>query len=203
MIFLKPGIKFPGLLLITVLMSSSVFAGSVSGILGLGFGVGGDDIDSFYIDGDSEHLKANEGLSIYGGIKYDYDDLLLIKTTLGVKFDTITASNGEANFDRIPLDLLWLLKINRHRLGGGLAYHTAVTYECRLDGFMGCDFEADFEDALGFVVAYEYIATLPEKKTGVSLGVRYAGMKYDYEPSNFPGFTIDASGFDFTMELFF
>lgn len=192
-------------ILILVMFTSSVaFAGEVRGILGLGFGAGGDTIDKFDIsDGDSETIKANEGFAVYGGIKYEDEDLIAIKTTLGFKFESVAASNGEASFDRMPLDTLFLLKVNQHYLGGGLTYHTDVTYKCKLDGFLGCDFAADFEKALGYVIAYEYMATLPEKNMGVLLGARYNKLEYEFKPVGFPDFTIDASGFDFYLELLF
>ena len=190
--------------LLAMSVSQVVFGEGLGGFIGFGYGNGGDSIGKFNVStGDSETLRANEGLAFYGGLRYEADDLFAVKSSLGFKFDSISADNGDAYFDRTIFETLLFLKVNQHYLGGGFTYHSDVTFECDLDGFFGCDFTADLENTLGYVIAYEYLVQSSLKKAGFILGARYNDLEYEYKEFGFEKMIFDASGFDIYAEMIF
>lgn len=85
--------------------------------------------------------------------------------------------------------------INRNRWTSSL---TGVEYECKLEG--SCNFTADFEDAGGFVIQYNYVTTAPNEKSSYSFGVRYTSIEYEFDPTNF---SLDANGRGFNTQFIF
>jgi len=180
-------------------MTANVYAGNVNALFGFGFDFGGDTIDSFQSgSGDTETIKANEGIYIYGGVIYNLNEKLEVQTTIGYKFESLNATNGDVRFDRAPLELLLFTRKDQHRFGGGVTYHTGVEYECELTG--SCNFTVDLDDALGFIIEYDYLLSSKNFKYDFSLGVRYTNIEYEVDPFNF---TIDANGLGINTQIFF
>ncbi len=182
-----------------VSMNAKLGAQELDVIVGLGYDFGGEKLGTvIFEDGKKEDIKSHEGLLIYAGVDYGIMEDLIVRGTLGYKFDSVTASNGEAEFKRIPIEVLFAKLIGPHRLGGGLAYHTSVEYSCKIDNV--CDFTNSYKDALGYVVQYEYQVSPPEEKLGMLLGVRYTSV--DYKPTSF-GSSFGGSGIGINFSVLF
>jgi hypothetical protein len=133
---------------------------------------GGDTLVTVvFTDGSRQSIKANELLSIGGGVSI-VNDTGDIETelTLSYKFATVTASNGDVTFSRFPLDALVLYRLPQLRLGGGLTYHLGP----KLSGSgVASGLNANFDDALGLLLQADYRVT-PK----INLGIRYTSLDY-------------------------
>ena len=133
---------------------------------------GGDTLITVqFSDGSSESIKANELLSLGGGVSI-VNDAGDIETelTLSYKFRMVTATNGDVTFSRWPLDALVFYRLPELRLGGGLTYHLGP--ELSGSGFAG-GLNVKFDDALGLLLQADYRVT-PK----INLGVRYTSLDY-------------------------
>lgn len=132
--------------------STHSFAGAfVQG--GLHFG--GDTLATVSIFGSgNESIEAGGLLSGSVGYEADINESLLAKLSAGIKFDSITASNGDVDFTRYPLTAMLFIKGEDLHFGVGLTKHTGV--ELSVDGFSGAA-TADFDNATGFVAQLDYL----------------------------------------------
>ena len=97
---------------------------------------------------------------------------MALRTSVGYQFDSVDADNGKASFDRVPWDVLGFV--------GGLLptawvlvrLTTDTHYEYR-DSY-GTNIDADFDDALGLVLALEM-----ELAPTFSMTLRYTDIEYD------------------------
>lgn len=149
--------------------------------------------------GGSNFFSFDDDLNINGGVKFalgvqnsfgagDRDSLSF---AIGYLFDNIDADNGDAEFDTLTFDAIFLRRYEVHRLGGGISYHIGPEYEDDIDGF--APLELEFDDALGFLLQYAY-APGP----GFQIGARFTFMEYesggtDYDADSFGIFL--SSGF--------
>lgn len=168
-------------------------------VLTAGISFGGDDLATVeYEDYSDDDLEAGGGIYLGGGFEFPMASDMALRTTVGYQFDSIEADNGDASFDRIPWDLMFLLGPGAHRLGVGLTYHTDVQYEYNED--YGPDINADFDDALGLVIAYEL-----QISPAFGLMFKYTDIEYE-EQSSIPGVkgkVIDGSNFGIAANLLF
>lgn len=170
-------------------------------LLSAALSFGGDDLATAEYEhgGGQEDLEAGGGVYLGGGFEFPLaaGDMAL-RTTVGYQFDSLNASNGEANFDRIPWEVMVMLGPVPYRLGIGLAYHTDVRYEYEDD--YGVDIDAEFDDATGLVIAYEI-----ELAPSFSLALRYTDIEYEEVPENtgVRGKVIDGSNFGIAANLIF
>lgn len=114
---------------------------------------GGDDMVVVTGGGD---LQAGQLLNL--GIGYDFDlnaaKTLRLRTGINYKFDSVDASNGEADFDRWPLDVLLISRQGNFSLGAGITYHLSPSYEASVNGVST---SIDFDDSLGFLLQAGYL----------------------------------------------
>ncbi len=168
-------------------------------VLSAGYSVGGDDLASVeYEDYGDDDLEAGGGVYLGVGFEFPMASDMALRTAVGYQFDSIEADNGDATFDRLPWDLMFLLGSEPHRLGVGLTYHTDVSYELNIDG--GQDVDADFDDALGLVLAYEF-----QISPAFGLMLRYTDIEYEENPRipGLQGRTVDGSNFGIVANLIF
>lgn len=120
-----------------------------------------------------QDVQAGQFLNL--GIAYDFDlnpaRTLSLRTGINYKFDSVDASNGEADFDRWPLDILAISRQGNFALGAGITYHLSPTYE---DTINGVSSRFDFDDALGFLLQAGYLAA-----ERIELGVRITLIEYE------------------------
>lgn len=184
--------------LLGLLVSSSAFSKELSGILGIGYGFGGDELfKGVYSSGISDEINANEGLSIFGGLDYQLSNQFAIRGSAGYKSEEMSASNGEVTFNRIPFELSIFRNFENHKLGAGVTYHTNVELQCSVSGI--CNSTQKFKDATGFVAQYEY-AFAPLTVGRFAAGIKYTYINYelDFNSKEFSG-----SGFDVHLAYIF
>ncbi|MHB1141996.1 MAG: hypothetical protein ACYC1T_09580 [Sulfuricaulis sp.] len=131
---------------------------------------GGDDLA---VVSGGDDLQAGQLLNL--GIGYDFDlnpaKTLLLRAGINYKFDSVDASNGEADFDRWPLDLLVVSRQGSFALGAGITYHLSPTFEATISGSTS---RVDFDDSLGFLLQAGYLVT-----PTMELGARVTLIEYE------------------------
>jgi hypothetical protein len=140
----------------------------------LGFDAGGDKMATVqYENGDDNDIKAGEianlniGVIIQNGTS-DFET----QFTIGWKFDSSSAENGDLSFNRYPIELLQFYKPGRFRFGGGITYQMNPS----LDGSgFASDIKVDFDNALGFVLQGDFLFDL------YYAGLRYTNIEYEVE----------------------
>lgn len=140
-----------------------------------GYDTGGDTLVTVtFVGGDTDKIKANEGLFFGGGVSI-VNDAKDVETeiTLSYKIDDITASNGDVTWSRWPIDALVFYRAPSVRFGGGLTYH--LNPDLSGSGVVG-GLNVKFKDALGFILQVDWRIT-----DKLSLGARYTALDYDVE----------------------
>jgi hypothetical protein len=145
---------------------------------------GGDSIATVdFEDGDSQDIRAGQGLALdVGGFVRPSDTVPIeISATIGYKFVTTAASNADINLSRtvIKLNATYWFK-NTWFVTAGLTHHMSPKLDG--DGFFQ---DIEFDDATGFSaeVGWRWIA------------LRYTNIKYEL-----PGFDdTDASSIGLTL----
>lgn len=131
---------------------------------------GGDDM---VVVSGGEDLQAGQLLNL--GIGYDFDlnaaKTLRLRTGINYKFDSVDASNGEADFDRWPLDVLLISRQGNFSLGAGITYHLSPSYEASVNGVST---SIDFDDSLGFLLQAGYL--MSER---LEIGARFTLIDYE------------------------
>lgn len=150
-----------------------------------GYDAGGETLVTVvFVGGDTDKIKANEGLFFGAGVSM-VNDTKDVETELSLsyKFDEITGSNGEVSFSRLPLDALVFYRFPSVRLGGGVTYH--LNPDLDGSGVVG-GLNVSFKNALGLVLQADW--RLTEK---LNLGLRYTVLDYEVEST---GAKVDSNG---------
>ena len=138
-----------------------------------GLTYGGDKIAKIeYDNGDNVDIRGGGLLLIGVGGLYRFDQNWEAQLSLNYQFDRANAKNGDATFDRFPVDLLGFYRMGAHRFGGGITYHMNPTFDSNFDIANGKQ-RIDFDDAVGAVIEYDYFFN-----DSISLGARYVNIKY-------------------------
>ncbi len=155
-------------------------------LLGAGITFGGDDVaKANFTDGSSDKLYAGALIDIKaGGIVSLPSSPYEIQASVGYFFDSIAAENGDASFNRVPIEVLGFYRHEKHRFGLGLSYHTSVNLD--LEG-PSTDLNLDFKNAAGSVIEYGY-----EMSDRLVLAVR--GVMIDYKLDEAGSISDDVDG---------
>jgi len=79
-----------------------------------------------FSSGETRSLKANQGLSAaLASIPTLSDGLLETRATIGVKYASIDASNGDVTWLAFPIELLEFYHLGGLGIGGGVTYELA------------------------------------------------------------------------------
>ncbi len=131
---------------------------------------GGDDLA--VVSGGGGNLQAGQLLNL--GIGYDFDlntaKTLRLRTGINYKFDNVNATNGDAHFDRWPLDFLLISRQGNFALGAGITYHLSPTFEATINSATS---RVDFDDSLGFLLQAGYMVA-----ERIELGARVTLIEY-------------------------
>jgi hypothetical protein len=131
---------------------------------------GGDDLAA--VNGGAD-LQAGQLLNL--GIGYDFDlntaKTLQLRAGINYKVDSVDADNGEADFDRWPVDVLLISRQGNIALGAGLTYHLSPTFEATINGVTS---RVDFDDSLGFLLQAGYLVA-----ERIELGARVTLIEYE------------------------
>ena len=95
-----------------------------------------------------------------------------LRLAVGYLFDSINASNGDADFDALTFDAIYSVSSGPHAFGFGGSLHMSPEYDETIDGLGSL--QVEFDDALGMVLQYGY-----QGIPGFELGVRYTMIDYE------------------------
>lgn len=120
-----------------------------------GIEYGGDEIlKVFFTNGEDQTMKAGQGgyLAVGGQLHFAKIKPLLLRATVGVKYNTTAAENANIRFTRFPITLIPYWKINEDiRLGIGISTHQNI--RLKGDGFVP---DVDFTGSIGTRVEFGY-----------------------------------------------
>jgi hypothetical protein len=160
-------------------------------VLVAGYDAGGDKIVNVtFTSGNSDSIRANEGLYVGGGISMlNAARNIEFLGTLSVKYQGLHAENGDVTWISYPLDALLFYRIQSFRLGGGLTY--VISPGLKGSG-AASNVDSRFDNAAGAVVQGDYLLD------SVSLGLRYTLIDYKVGGTTIKGSGVGVS-FAFTF----
>jgi len=165
-------------------------------IVTAGYTSGGDDlIDVQYERGGKDKITAGGEILLGVGVVFLSNENFELQLAANYHFDDVSAENGDASFERYPIDILIFRRADRHRFGGGLTMHLSPSAEIDIDG-TGRE-TVNFETAYGVVLEYDY-----QVLSKVWLGLRYTHISYAVD-SIFRNSDIDGSNFGLTVNFRF
>jgi hypothetical protein len=159
------------MLLFAFCAASTVSAEETKPFIIGGFAFGGESL----VSTSGEDLDAGGFLYFGGGMIHEpKNGNLLYQFSIGYKFDTVEFSgpSGDSTVSVMPLDAMVFYKVDKMRLGAGLAYYLNPKWEFCLDAG-GCA-TANFDDALGLALEIRHQWT-----DILFWGARYTNVEYD------------------------
>lgn len=150
--------------------------------LEFGFESGGDDLIG---TNTGEDISAGGGVKFAVGVQNPTNEAATasIRLSVGYLFDSIDASNGDADFETLTFDALYMINSGTHSFGIGGTLHLSPEYSDDVDGFRSEKIE--FDDAYGILLQYGYNIT-----PSIELGVKVSVLEYQAGP-----ITMDANSF--------
>lgn len=130
---------------------------SIGGVFGLSYTSGGDEIDNLrYVNGTSQSIKAGGQYNFkLGGEARLKEYPFQAQATVNYHYNSDSASNAEADFTRVPLELIGYYNFDRKwRVGLGLRYVVSTKYTFKFQNDPKLSF--DFEPSVGYLVEGEY-----------------------------------------------
>lgn len=142
---------------LTALAQAPAAAEGLRPVIGFGLTGGGKTLLKAEIEGQGDQRVTSGGLvHLFGGVEYQaIDSPFSFQANVGYHVDGIGADNGDANFSRVPFELLafWHSADNL-RLGGGLRKATGSRFTSSGAADVG-DF--NMRTTVGFVLQAEYL----------------------------------------------
>ena len=133
-------------------------------------------VDVEYTTDRENRLNLNDGLAV--GLGASFLPLaggrLATRVAAGFMLDLLRASNGDARFTAVPVDLIETLYVGPLRLGAGAS--VLLWPQLRGDGFLG-DARFRFDPAPGAALEAEWVVA-PRSRTGV--GVRASWYRFSW-----------------------
>ncbi|HEY8023338.1 MAG TPA: outer membrane beta-barrel protein [Burkholderiaceae bacterium] len=145
-------------------------------MVGIGLTGGGESIATVnYTDGSSSNVSSGSGVQLMMGLDYRINESFSVQGSVGYHGGfTPQASNGDASFDRYPIELLAYYHPDQHwRVGGGVRF--VESPKLKASG-AASDIGMDFKNTTGAIVEVEYFFT-----PHTSIKVR--GVKESYTPT--------------------
>jgi hypothetical protein len=165
---------------ISMALSGSAFAQSVPNplhfMVGVGLTAGGQNVATAqYTDGSSNNISAGTGLQLMTGADYRLNQSVSFEATAGYRMRVALASNGDASFNRFPIDLLAYYNIDpKWRVGAGVEY---INHPNLSASGAASYLNEDFKNTTGFILEAEYFP-MP------NWGVKVRAVKETYKPIN-------------------
>ncbi|GAB3244871.1 hypothetical protein GCM10027346_42950 [Hymenobacter seoulensis] len=181
-------------LLSLFLLSTNAFSQAVESPLQAKFLVeggieyGGDEIlKVFFTNGGDQTIRAGQGgfVAVGGQLEFSKIKNLMLRTSIGIKYNTTAADNANIRLTRIPINVMPSLKIKEDfRLGLGITSHQNVKFKG--DGFVS---DLDFKSLIGprVELGYKWIA------------VTYTALNYQAET----GEDVSANSLGLAVSLVF
>ena len=147
-----------------------------------GIEFGGDEIlQVFFTNGEDQTMRAGQGgfIAVGGELQFGNVKQLMLRTSIGIKYNTTAADNANIRLTRFPVHLTPFWKINDDfRLGVGIT--TQLSPRLKGDGFVD---DVDFTSSTGprFELGYRWIA------------LTYTAVNYKAAGESFSAGSIGAS----------
>jgi hypothetical protein len=128
--------------------------------------LGGDNlVEVIYRNGDTQNIKAGQGVTLGGGIHYRPVALPVdFAATVGYKFVRTASNNTNLGVDRVVIEFTGTVPVgNNFWVTAGPVWHTST--KLNGDGFIP---DVNFDDAVGGMVGFGWRW----------VGVRYTNIKY-------------------------
>jgi len=167
---------------------------SVFFVVSGGMTYGGDTlVTTNYTDGTSYDIRAGNLFQFGAGVLWQAPDQpFSVQATVNYHFDRNNAQNGDARFERTPIELLAFYNgVPKWRFGGGLRWSLSPTVSAHVDG--GDDVTIHFKDAIGGVIEAGY-----KVAKAAWINARVGIEQYQAKDFTRNGQTYDASGADKT-----
>lgn len=143
-----------------------------------GLTFGGDDLISFVTTGGTDTIKAGELAYMTAGAVIPFENSSLeMQVGGGYAFSNKTYTNGDASFNRIPIELLLMTQQDKMRFGGGIAYHIDPSLSCDIPA-IGCTGDVSFDNSLGYILEGDWIFS-DINNSRMMLGLRYTSIEYE------------------------
>ncbi|MHA7129813.1 hypothetical protein [Algoriphagus namhaensis] len=133
----------------------------------LGLEYGGDELlEIFFTNGEDQKMLVGQGIYLAAGAQFEFAKIqpLLIRTSVGFKYNTTAATNANIRLTRVPILLMPYYRFgDGFRVGAGITTHELVY-------FRGDDFvpDIDFNSSLGSKFEFGYKA----------VALSYTSVKY-------------------------
>ena len=156
-----------------------------------GYDTGGDKLVTVtFTNGDTESIRANEGLYVGGGISVLNDDKdIQFVGTVNYKYQSVSADNGDITWTRIPIDTLLFYRWQKVRVGGGLTFQ--LSPKLKGSGAAG-NINTNVDNAVGLLLQADYLLGK------VNIGLR--GTLVDFKSG---GATAKGNGVGITFGITF
>lgn len=154
------------------------------------YGWGGDQlISGTYTSGAEYELLAGTGWTWTIGGDMRLTDRIFLQASVGQQRNRVTASNGEFNFQRNPVELLGFYALNEQvRLGVG----ARKVYGAKLTGTgvaAGAAGTGDYDSTVGAVLEGQYFFTPPTNQHSFVSGVSLRFVRESFKLSEASGGT--------------
>ena len=171
-------------------------------MLGIGLTVGGENVATVqYTDNTTNNISAGTGVQMMAGVDYRISDDFSMQANVGYHGRFAQGSNGNASFDRYPIELLGYYHLNnKWRVGGGVQYMNKPS----LGGSgAGSQYNQDYQNTTGAIFEVEYFSS-------ANLSFKFRAVKETFTPvlpyntnMNNPGKTVDGSHFGVFSDYYF
>ena len=149
-------------------------AQAIGPVFEIGLYVGGDELATAeFADGRTESVDAGGFIDLSAGMAFDLSEQWLGRLMFGYRFDDITASNGDVEWDRLVVEAKVFRKSEWWYVGGGITYHLDPEFSAS-GGNLLTPVRVDYDDALGILLEANYV--LP---TGLYFGGKFTLIDYE------------------------
>jgi hypothetical protein len=180
---------------IFISLSFADYTNTIKPVIEVSFEGGGDELVTIDHDYDSDYtIDAGDGLNMAMGMAIDNPvNNFETQLTIGYKFDTDSASNGDITWSMIPFNALGFFRVQNWKFGGGLTYHISPKLRSTFDN---ARFTDEFENALGAIVQIQY-----EPLNFLAIGLKGTFIEYELKDDNSKKTNGNSLGFVLTFKF--
>ncbi|HBC58597.1 MAG TPA: hypothetical protein DCZ03_15670, partial [Gammaproteobacteria bacterium] len=176
------------------------FPGDLSIILKAEATIGGDNLlDTNSEFGELEELNAGDFAGVAAGVQWIAEDWpLMIRATVGYKFQWIDENAGKFGFARVPWEVVGYVGTTHHKVGLGASYQDDPLLRIRSTNLnLPLEDKEYYHDATGCIVEYIFLAS-----ERIAVNARYVFIEYDPENNNLKDVTGDHFGIGISYSYF-
>ncbi len=146
-------------------------------IASIGYDAGGEKLGTvFFADGTREHVHANQGLHLAGGVAIPLLSGLQLQSTLGFQTAGSSGDNGEMTWQSFPWETTLAAQLGNVTIGGGVIYH--LSPEFTTHGALANLGNFRFDDTLGYQAQIAWSPASRSQSGQYQLGVRYSAVEF-------------------------